>query len=112
MLGHIVAGEIDRSPLCSIQFINNLFFVGAKLFGDRRKLGGELGAVRLVRQGLSPVQGQVEVGASVVELVDLTTGALTLGQNLASGFVKTLSQYLTDKMRCACVHACACECVC
>ena len=66
----VVATGVGCRALNAVQFADDLVFVGRQGFGDRRKVGFQVRVLVLRRQGLSPIERDVEVAATVVEAAD------------------------------------------
>src|SRR6266567_3803696 len=70
-VGEVVAADVDRPALHGVEFVDDGGLVGGEAFGQRGEAGGQGGVGRLRREGLRPVQRQVELAAPVVELAAL-----------------------------------------
>lgn len=85
-VGVEVATDVDGGALASVELFQDLLGVGLKGLGK--------GSERCVglSEGLSPVESQVEVGGTVVGLVDSTLGSSVRVQPGADGLVEGLSE--------------------
>jgi len=81
-----VATDVDGGALASVELFQDLSRVGFEGLSKRseRCVG--------LSEGLSPVESQVEVGRTVVGLVDSTLGSSVLIQPGADGLVEGLSE--------------------
>jgi len=70
----VVAADIDGLALDGQEFLDDAGFVGEELLGDGGEDGFELGIVVLDGEGLGPVEGEIEVGAAVVDGAEFATG--------------------------------------
>src|SRR5262245_46154384 len=66
-----IAADVDRPPLSGLQLGDDLGLVFGELPGHLGEARLELLVLRLRRERLRPVQGEVEVAAPRVELADL-----------------------------------------
>ena len=76
------------------KFSHDDLLIATQLLGQRCKFFGQGRVVRLCRQFLGPVHGQVELAAAVVKLARLGRGILAVVQQLAGGGVQGLGQNL------------------
>mmetsp|Transcript_24048 Transcript_24048/g.58422 ORF Transcript_24048/g.58422 Transcript_24048/m.58422 type:complete len:378 (-) Transcript_24048:1216-2349(-) len=90
-IGLVVASQVHGSSLALDELVHDLLLVVLQRLSHRPKLGLDLGDIA-GRHGLGPVQSQVEVGAPVVDLLDLTRRVLVGIQEPAHGVVQTGSQ--------------------
>jgi len=90
----VVAAHVHRPALDRDQGRVDLGRLLAQGLGGRGEPGLEPGVLVLGGQGLGPVQGQVEVAPSDVDLADLAGGRLGVVQELADGRVEGLGQDL------------------
>src|SRR5580700_18315 len=68
----VVTADINRLALCANQLSVDLGFILRERLGQRLEAGLQLGVLGLRSQRLSPIQGEVEMAATIVELTDLT----------------------------------------
>src|SRR4051794_23891176 len=60
----VVATQVHRLALDAVELRNDLLFFRAQALGQWLERVRELGVVELVREGLCPVEGEVEVAAA------------------------------------------------
>src|ERR1051326_659092 len=70
VVGLIVAADVDRLALGGDQLGIDLGLVLAERLGQRFEAGLQLLILGLRRQGPGPIQNEVEMGATIVELAD------------------------------------------
>ena len=88
----VVAADVGRFALGGDEFGDDGVFVGGELLGDGGELGFEFGVLVLCGEGLGPVEGEVEVAASVVDAADATRGGLVVLQEESGGGVEGLAE--------------------
>ena len=90
----VVAADVDRLALRRDQLGVDLRLVLGELLRDRREARLQLLVLRLRRQRLGPVEGEVEVAAAVVDLADLARRRLVVVEELADRLVERLGEDL------------------
>src|SRR3954468_2663863 len=71
VIGQVVTAHVDRLALRADQLAIDLGLVLAERLGQRFETGLQLLILGLCSQGLSPVQSEVEMAATIVDLADL-----------------------------------------
>src|SRR5215510_9498001 len=90
----VVPAYVDRLALCADQLAIDLGFVLAERLGQRFEAGLQLRVLGLCGQRLSPVQGEVEMAAAIVELADLARRRAVELEDLADGRVEGVGENL------------------
>src|SRR5262249_10524428 len=90
----VVPAHVDRLALCADQLAVDLGFVLAERLGQRLEAGLQLRVLGLRGQRLSPVQGEVEMAAAIVELADLARRITVELEELADGRVERVGKNL------------------
>src|SRR6202040_3772076 len=92
--GQVITADVDRLALRADQFAIDLRLVLAEGLGQRFEAGLQLRVLGLRGQRLSPVQGEVEMAAAIVELADLARRRAVELEGLADGRVERLGENL------------------
>src|SRR3989338_8717771 len=98
-VGAVVAANVHGLALYGAEFGNDSCFILAKGFGQWRELRFQLGIIVLRGQFLSPVQRQVEMAATVVQLAGFARWRLVVVQQLAGGRVEGGAQQFRSEER-------------
>src|SRR5579872_1836880 len=93
-VGQVVAADVDRLALRADQLAVDLGLVLGERLGQRLEAGLQLRVLGLGGQRLSPVQGEVEMAAAIVDLADPARGVAIELEELADGGVERLGEDL------------------
>ena len=74
VIGLVVAADIRRGTLRANKFCGDLALVRGELLGDGGEVGLQSRVVILRREGLGPIEREVEVAAPVVDLTKPPAG--------------------------------------
>ena len=99
LVRRVVATDFGWLALYDAQLGNDLGFVVAQCLGQRGELRLQGGIFALCRQGLSPVQRQVEVAATVVDTANLARRRLVVVEELAGGLIQGCLLYTSPSPR-------------
>merc|ERR1719310_990073 len=91
LVQHVVATDVTRNALAVNQFLLNLGLIRGEALRNGSKLRLQLSVIAL-RQSLGPVQRQVVVGATIVNLLHLTRWVLVSIEELLVGLVQARGQ--------------------
>ena len=94
IIGQIVTADVDRLALRADQFGIDLGLVLGERLGQRLEAGLQRRVLGLRSQRLSPVQGEVEMAAAIVDFADLARGIAVELEELADGRVERLGENL------------------
>src|SRR5262249_55272516 len=94
----IVPADVLRFALCGEQFAVDFLLVVAQIFCNFRKSLSDLLVSRLRSQSLRPVERQVEVAATVVDLADLTGWRFVALEELRIGLIERVGQDLGHRI--------------
>ena len=87
-VGAVVTADVHGLALHGAEFGNDGCFILGQGFGQWRELRFQLGIIVLCGKLLSPIQGQVEMAATVVQLAGFARWRLVVVQQLAGGRVE------------------------
>ena len=88
----VVTANIHGLALHCGEFSHDGLLACGQLGSQRGKLGGQHSVIGLCRQRLRPVQGQIKLAATVVELPGLRRRVFVVLQQLAGGGIERLRQ--------------------
>src|SRR5580692_7826058 len=94
VIGQVVAADVDWLALGADQLAIDLRLVPAERLGQRFETGLQLRVLGLRGQRLSPVQGEVELAAAIVDFADLARRIAIELEELADGGVERLGENL------------------
>src|SRR5215467_10989212 len=93
-IGQVVTVDVDRLALRANEFAIDLGLVSGERLGQRFEAGLQLRILGLCGQRLSPVQGEIEMAAAIVESADLARRRAVELEDFADGRVEGVSENL------------------
>ncbi len=92
VVGEVVAADVDGGALDSEEFVDDGLFVFEEFLGDGLEGGLEGWVLGLGGEGLGPVEGEVEVGAAVVDGSKFAAGGAVVFQELGGGGIEGVGE--------------------